>query len=99
MDGLQYYVRQFRNMKGTIPLYAMDAHALADYAGVVGQLLAKGHARTSGASMIAGYMGRSDRVDTALCRFARRYADQTEADHSALVAAVKAGRLTAECQG
>ena len=26
--------------------------ALTDYAGVVGQLLAKGHARTSGASMI-----------------------------------------------
>ena len=64
MDGRQYYVRQFRNMKGTIPLDAMDAAALTDYAGVVGQLLAKGHARTSGASMIAGYMGRSDRVDT-----------------------------------
>ena len=25
MDGRQYYVRQFRNMKGTIPLDAMDA--------------------------------------------------------------------------
>ena len=59
--GWQYYVRQFRNMKGSIPLDAMDAAALTDYAGVVGQLLAKGHARTSGASMIAGYMGRSDR--------------------------------------
>jgi len=59
--------------------------ALTDYAGVVGQLLAKGHARTSGASMIAGYMGSSDRVDKALCKFARRYADQTEADHAALV--------------
>jgi hypothetical protein len=96
MDGLQYYVRQFRNMKGTIPLDAMDAAALTDYAGVVGQLLAKGHARTSGASMIAGYMGRSDRVDTALCRFARSYADQTEADHAALVAAVDRGALPVE---
>ena len=28
MDGLQYYVRQFRNMKGTIPLDAIDAAAL-----------------------------------------------------------------------
>ena len=53
---LQYYVRQFRNMKGTIPLDAIDAAALTDYAGIVGHLLAKGHARTSGASMIAGYM-------------------------------------------
>jgi len=96
MDGLQYYVRQFRNMKGTVPLDAMDADALSDYAGVVGQLLAKGHARTSGASMIAGYMGRSGRVDDALCTFARRYADQTEADHAALVAAVDRGVMPVE---
>ncbi|MEU0497532.1 DUF2252 domain-containing protein [Mycobacterium sp. NPDC006124] len=96
MDGLQYYVRQFRNMKGRIPLDAMDSAALTDYAGVVGQLLAKGHARTSGASMIAGYMGGSSRVDKALCTFARRYADQTEADHAALVAAVDRGLLPVE---
>jgi len=94
--GRQYYVRQFRNMKGTIPLDAMDASALADYAGVVGQLLAKGHARTSGASMIAGYLGGSERVEDALCVFARRYADQTEADHAALVEAVNQGRLPVE---
>ncbi len=95
-NGLQFYVRQFRNMKGTIPLDAMHPKALIDYTGVVGQLLAKGHARTSGASMIAGYMGRSEKVDDALSRFARRYADQTEADHAALVAAVNSGRMPAE---
>lgn len=96
VDGLQYYVRQFRNMKGSIALDAMDPRALIDYAGVVGQLLAKGHARTSGASMIAGYLGRSEKVDDALCEFARRYADQTEADHAALLAAVDSGRLPIE---
>ncbi|MBB2991690.1 uncharacterized protein (DUF2252 family) [Mycolicibacterium iranicum] len=96
VNGRQFYVRQFRNMKGTIPLDAMDGKALIDYTGVVGQLLAKGHARTSGASMIAGYMGRSERVDDALCTFARRYADQTEADHAALTAAVDKGQLPVE---
>ncbi|MCG7579810.1 DUF2252 domain-containing protein [Mycolicibacterium sp. OfavD-34-C] len=96
MGGVQFYVRQFRNMKGTIPLDAMDSTALIDYTAVVGQLLAKGHARTSGASMIAGYLGRSDRVADALSAFARRYADQTEADHAALVTAVDSGRLPVE---
>lgn len=91
----QYYVRQFRNMKGTVPLDAIDATALADYAGIVGHLLAKGHARTSGASMIAGYAGRSDKLDRAMVRFARAYADQTEADHAALVSAVRRGALPA----
>jgi len=92
----QYYVRQFRNMKGTIALDGIDGPALTDYAGICGGLLAKGHARTSGASMIAGYLGRSDKVDEALCTFARRYADQTEADHAALVAAVDNGRMPVE---
>jgi uncharacterized protein (DUF2252 family) len=89
----QYYVRQFRNMKGTIPLDAIDAAALTDYAGIVGHLLAKGHARTSGASMIAGYAGASDKLDQALASFARAYADQTEADHAALLEAVRQGEL------
>ena len=93
VDGRDYYVRQFRNMKGTIPLDAIDAAALADYAGIVGHLLAKGHARTSGASMIAGYAGPSDKLDRAMATFARAYADQTEADHERLVKAVRAGRL------
>jgi uncharacterized protein (DUF2252 family) len=89
----QYYVRQFRNMKGTIPLDAIDPPALIDYAGIVGHLLAKGHARTSGASMIAGYAGHSDRLDRAMAEFARAYADQTEADHACLVRAVRQGSL------
>jgi len=96
IDGLQFYVRQFRNMKGTIALDSIDALALIDYAGIVGHLLAKGHARTSGASMIAGYVGRSEKLDEALCRFACAYADQTEADHQALTRAVAAGRLPVE---
>ena len=89
----QFYVRQFRNMKGTIAVDALDAAALVSYAGICGRLLAKGHARTSGASMIAAYVGGSDKLDVALARFARLYADQTERDHATLVKAVADGRL------
>jgi uncharacterized protein (DUF2252 family) len=96
VGGRQYYVRQFRNMKGSVALDSIDAAALADYAAVTGHLLAKGHARTSGASMIVGYAGSSDRLDTALARFARLYADQTEADHAALVRAANRGVLPIE---
>jgi uncharacterized protein (DUF2252 family) len=92
----QYYVRQFRDMKGAITVDGIDAEALADYAGVCGSLLAKGHARTSGASMIAGYVGSGPALDEALCSFARAYADQTERDHAALVDAVARGDLPAD---
>jgi uncharacterized protein (DUF2252 family) len=91
----QFYVRQFRDMKGAITVEGIDASVLADYAGVCGLLLAKSHARTSGASMIAGYIGTSDKMDHAICRFALAYADQTERDHESLVAAVARGILPA----
>lgn len=96
VDDRQFYVRQFRNMKGRVDLERIDPAGLADYAAIAGRLLAKGHARTSGASMIVGYLGRSDAADVALTRFARAYADQTERDHGALVEAVRAGRVAAE---
>ena len=56
----------------------------------------QGHARTSGASMIAGYAGSSSKLDAAMCRFARAYADQTERDHESLVRAVAQGVLPSE---
>ncbi|WP_062135169.1 DUF2252 domain-containing protein [Demequina aestuarii] len=93
VDGRDFYVRQFRNMKGAVSLKSISARALANYAGLAGRLLAKGHARTSGASMIAGYLGAGSNVDKAMAAFARAYADQTEADHEALLAAVKSGRM------
>ncbi len=88
-----FYVRQFRNMKGTVPIDAISEEALGDYAGIVGHLLAKGHARTSGASMISGYLGKGLRAADAFATYAARYADQTEADHAAFVKAIEAGRL------
>jgi uncharacterized protein (DUF2252 family) len=91
----QYYVRQFRDMKGAILVEDMSADSLADYAGICGYLLAKSHARTSGASMIAGYIGGSDKLDEMLSRFARAYADQVESDHAKLVDAVAHGVLQA----
>ncbi|MDQ6773980.1 MAG: DUF2252 domain-containing protein [Candidatus Dormibacteraeota bacterium] len=96
VDGRDYYVRQFRDMKGAITVDGMDGSALMDYARVCGALLAKGHARTTGATVMSGYLGKGDASDRALSHFARAYADQTEADHEALVRAVKSGRIAAQ---
>ncbi|HZK05498.1 MAG TPA: DUF2252 domain-containing protein [Actinomycetaceae bacterium] len=91
-----YYVRQWRNQQGTIDVSAITPQALRDYAGIIGHLLAKGHARTSGASRIAGYLGKHDYAAQAFARWARAYADQTEADHAAFVKAIGTGRLPVE---
>ncbi|MCO8269907.1 DUF2252 domain-containing protein [Actinoplanes sp. TRM 88003] len=96
VGDMQFYVRQFRDMKGAIVVEGIDAPALGDYAGICGYLLAKSHARTSGASMIAGYIGGSSKMADALSRFARTYADQVERDHAELSAAVRQGILPAQ---
>jgi hypothetical protein len=46
--------------------------------------------------MIVGYAGSSDRLDLAPARFARLYADQTEANHAALVKATDRGIVPIE---
>lgn len=96
VDHRDYYVRQFRDMKGAVTVEGMDGSALMDYGRICGALLAKGHARSTGATMLSGFLGKGDVADRAFARFARAYADQTEADHRALQQAVKAGRLPAE---
>ncbi len=96
VDNRDYYVRQFRDMKGAVTVESMDGSALMDYGRICGALLAKGHARSTGATMLSGFLGKGDVADRAFARFARSYADQTEADHRALQQAVKSGRLPAE---
>ena len=96
--GTDYHVRQLRDMRASVDPVRMSAGALADYVALCGWVLARAHARSAGAAgaaRIAGYLGAGDAFDEALGSFAVAYADQTEADHAALVAAVDAGRLPA----
>ena len=97
-EGGDYYVRQLRDMRGAVDPTSMSAGALEDYAALCGWVLARAHARSAGAAgaaRIAGYLGSSEAFDEALGSFALAYAEQIEADHAALVAAVGAGRLPA----
>jgi uncharacterized protein (DUF2252 family) len=94
--GRDFYVRQLRDMKmsARIEKGASAAQAML-YAELCGRTLAHAHAKTGDAALISGYLGKADDFDQAVGEFAIGYADQNEKDHSALVAAVKAGRVTA----
>jgi uncharacterized protein (DUF2252 family) len=93
VDGTQYYVRQLQDMKGSANIARMNAAQLKAYAELCGWALARAHARTGDPASIAGYLGRSAVFDSAVADFAVAYADQTERDHAALVAAIKAGKV------
>jgi uncharacterized protein (DUF2252 family) len=90
-----YYVRQLRDMKGSIAIEKLSPQELADYARTCGAALGRAHARSGDAVAIAGYLGAGDNFDRAIARFAAAYADQTERDHALLIRAVNSGRLEA----
>jgi uncharacterized protein (DUF2252 family) len=91
----EYYVRQLRDMKGSMSVPEMDPHQLNYYGRLCGWALARAHARTGRASVIAGYLGSSEAFDHAIADFATAYADQNEQDYRRLQAAVSSARIQA----
>ena len=88
-----YYVRQLRDMKASIPIDKLTAAELVDYARACGAALARAHARSGDPVAIAAYLGTNDTFDHAIAQFAAAYADQTERDYAAYVAAAHEGRI------
>ncbi|MER7717539.1 DUF2252 domain-containing protein [Streptomyces flaveolus] len=96
VDGRPFQVRQFRNRKGSVDPAALAADQLDDYGRMTGALLARAHAHSVDPRLVAGYCGKNEELDEAMAAFALAYADRTEADHAALLTAVRSGRIAAE---
>jgi len=94
-----YYVRQLRDMKGSMSIPLMDPRQLGYYGRLCGWALARAHARTGRASLISGYLGTSEIFDHAIADFATAYARQNEQDHRRLLEAISAGRVLAASEG
>ena len=75
------YVRQLRDMKGSVPLD--DATPTAwRYGRLCGAALARAHARAGQPALLAGYLGKSTAFDDSLAAFAVTYADQNDRNTS-----------------
>jgi uncharacterized protein (DUF2252 family) len=99
--GIQYYVRQLRDMKGGVEFdpQKVKVENLPQYAGLCAWAMALAHAKSGDPAMIAGYVGKNDDLDEAMVKFALAYADQTEKDHKALEATAKSGRIKVASSG
>ncbi|MGE9765279.1 DUF2252 domain-containing protein [Pseudomonas sp. PDM20] len=91
--GRDYFVRQLRDMKLSVPVERISAVQLERYADICGLTLARAHAKSGDAASISGYLGKGDAFDKSIGDFALLYADQTERDHDALVKAARSGRV------
>ncbi|MCC7529477.1 MAG: DUF2252 domain-containing protein [Candidatus Melainabacteria bacterium] len=94
-EGKDFYIRQLRDTKVKLEAQFWDAKEMVDIAKLMGQVLARAHARSGDAAVISGYLGNNDEFDKAIGQFAVAYADQTEKDFAALTAAVNSGRIKA----
>ncbi len=97
-QGLDYYTRQLRDVKIKPVVEIMEPANLKGYATLCGQALARAHARSGDAAVLAGYMGKNNAFEDALVDFSLAYADQNERDHTALVAAIGSGRVEARME-
>jgi uncharacterized protein (DUF2252 family) len=91
--GRHRYVRQLRDAKIKPLVETFGAKVLVAYGDLCGWALARAHAKAGDSLTISGYLGSSGPFDEAMGEFAIAYADQTERDHAALKAAVRAGKI------
>ena len=82
-----YYLRQFRDWKGSFDSQRMTLRQLGSYARACGLTLARAHARSGDRMSIAAYLGHRDSFDRAMLAFARDYATKNAADYALLRAA------------
>ncbi len=94
-EGRDFYVRQFKDMKGSVDASDLSAAALREYLELCGCTLARAHAQSRGAQEISEYLGSGEQFDEAVTAFAKSYGDQNILDHHGLVEAVKAGKVDA----
>ena len=96
-DGVDrdFYVRQLRDWKFSVPIEQMRPEGMDVYAQLCGWTLARAHARSGDRIALAAYLGGSDAFDQAIADFAEAYADQNERDYAALQDAVRDRRVEA----
>lgn len=95
VDGVHFYVRQLRDMKGSIDLEpgGISPKGFIEYCKLCGWALALAHAKSGDAAMLSGYIGKSDEFEDAIARFSASCAEQTVQDHATMAAAARAGKI------
>jgi uncharacterized protein (DUF2252 family) len=88
-----YYLRQLRDWKMSVPPEQMVPEGMAVYGALCGWTLARAHARSGDRVAIASYLGETDAFDRAIAKFSAAYADLNERDYATLQAAAQDGRI------
>jgi uncharacterized protein (DUF2252 family) len=91
-----YYLRQLRDWKMSLPPEQMIPAGMAIYGSLCGWTLARAHARSGDRVAIASYLGETDTFDRAITQFATAYADLNESDYASLKVAADSHRIAVQ---
>jgi uncharacterized protein (DUF2252 family) len=84
-----YYLRQLRDLKGSIDVEGLDVEALRAYLRLCGAALARAHGRSADCGAIADHVGSDSDFDDAMATYAVAYADVVDADFHRFTERVK----------
>ena len=95
LDGVHFYMRQLRDMKGGPEFDGSNftEENAIEYGKLCAWALALAHAKSGDPAVLHGYMGKGNELDKAMVDFAFAYAEQNKKDYDALVAAAKSKRI------
>lgn len=91
--GRDFYVRQFRDMKGTIATEGMSPKKFGQYAHSCGLALARAHTESPNAAMLRGYVGDDDVFTSAILEWSYSYATKALDDYNEFRVAAQAGDI------
>ncbi len=81
----QYYVRQFRDMKGSFEISRMSGNQFTEYVTACARQLARAHGQSPLVHWVAGYLGGSVEFDQAVVDWSFAYAQQVATDFAAFI--------------
>ncbi len=96
LTGYEFYWRQLKDMKSAAKVANFKSSGMQAYLAMGAWCLARAHARTGDEVIINGYLGRKAEFYQAIADFSVAYANQTERDYQALVAATQSDRVPVE---
>ena len=92
--GRSYYVRQYRDAKGSFDTTVMDVETLKNYVALCSTLLARAHSQSPYAHWVGGYIGDTSAFDLAMLSWCTQYSDQVSRDYQRYLEAIEAGRVS-----
>ncbi|PKM59078.1 MAG: DUF2252 domain-containing protein [Firmicutes bacterium HGW-Firmicutes-4] len=83
--GTDYYVRQFRDMKGSFEMNELNHDGFLQYVEGCALLLSRAHAQSPNANWVAGYMGKTDAFEQEIVKWCISYSRQVYRDYEVFV--------------